>query len=581
MIPCLATFLLSGALAQAPPEAAWLKSVPAETDIVVRMRGIEAVRDDLNDLVRALSPALADQVGPVLNQAVDQFTQQFGRPAAQTPFLALIRAEAPGEPGGSPPFTVMVQSDNYQGVLDSLAGGKAKVKQEPGGLDSFVDQRGETLYAAQGDGWVAFGPDSKLVTAVAKPPGKTLADLPAELRERLLARDLGVYVNVAALQARYAKEIEDARAQLMAIFDQVGQQSGNAGMMDAAKELYGSLFDAIKVADGLALSLDFAKQGLDLGGELTLKPDSKAAQGLNPALNGDPAGLGKLPAQGTYFVYLNINPEVFSQFQNMGLSMIGAGGKPSPELEKALQLHREAGRIETVGMTRMDNGMRSLNIMTAQNPEKLQEAQLTSLRAMKSAKGTPAAELIKDVSVQEASQKYQNISFDQIKVQFDLDAFAKLQPAPGGGDMLKSMFGGDTMTTWIGRDGPRVVSVSAPDWNAAKALLDAYYEGQETLRDTAAYQVIQQKLPAKATALALVSAQGIVRQLAEQFAAMLQNPELKPPADMPKETALMGGALGISSKGYQFQVVVPSDVGPVFEKGLVPIFRSLQGQVNQ
>ena len=44
MIPNLATFLLTAALAQAaPPEAAWLKSVPAETDIVVRVRGIEAV----------------------------------------------------------------------------------------------------------------------------------------------------------------------------------------------------------------------------------------------------------------------------------------------------------------------------------------------------------------------------------------------------------------------------------------------------------------------------------------------------------------------------------------------------------
>jgi hypothetical protein len=580
MFASLATFLLTAALGQAPPEAAWLKSVPAEADVVVHVRGIEAVRDDLSAMIRAMSPALGDQVGPALDQAVDQFTQQMGKPAAQTPFLALVRVQAPEQ--GGPPFAVIVKSDNYQGVLDSLAGGKAKTKQEPGGLDSLTDQRGQTLYATKGDGWVAFGADSKLVAGVAKPAGKTLADtLPDEMRQRLLSGDVGVYVNLAALQSRYAKEIDDARAQLMAIFDQVGQQAGNAGVMDAAKQIYGGMFDALKVADGLALNLDFAKQGLDLSGEVTLKPDTKTA---GPAANGDVSGLAKLPADGSYFVYMNIDPELYARLQSMGMAMMAAGGggaKPGPAMEKALQLQREAGRIETFGVTRMDNGMRSLNIMMAQDAKKLEDATLSMLRAMKAEKGSPAAELVKNVDVTGEAQKYRDISFTQAKVTFDLEAFAKLQPNPGGAEMLKNMLGGDAMTTWTGRDGPRVVSVAGPDWDAAKAMLDAYYEGKENLGGTAAYQAIRREFPDKATALAFISAQGVVRQLAGQFAAMLQNPELKPPADMPKETTLMGVGLVTSEKGYQFKMVVPSDVGPVFEKGLVPIFRSLQGQVNQ
>ena len=52
---------------------------------------------------------------------------------------------------------------------------------------------------------------------------------------------------------------------------------------------------------------------------------------------------------------------------------------------------------------------------------------------------------------------------------------------------------------------------------------------------------------------------------------MSNHPDLKPPADMPRVPALMGWSLIVSPAGYDFRLVVPSDVGPVFEKGLAPL----------
>jgi hypothetical protein len=47
--------------------------------------------------------------------------------------------------------------------------------------------------------------------------------------------------------------------------------------------------------------------------------------------------------------------------------------------------------------------------------------------------------------------------------------------------------------------------------------------------------------------------------------------DLKPPADFPKVPALMGASLIASPAGYDFRMVIPSDVGPVLEKGLAPL----------
>lgn len=53
--------------------------------------------------------------------------------------------------------------------------------------------------------------------------------------------------------------------------------------------------------------------------------------------------------------------------------------------------------------------------------------------------------------------------------------------------------------------------------------------------------------------------------------AMDKNAPPKPAANLPKAVALMGFALVSSPKGYDFRFIVPSDVGPVMEKGLVPL----------
>jgi hypothetical protein len=68
-----------------------------------------------------------------------------------------------------------------------------------------------------------------------------------------------------------------------------------------------------------------------------------------------------------------------------------------------------------------------------------------------------------------------------------------------------------------------------------------------------------------------MNAQETVKMFGKAAEVMEKGAAVKPPAALPKAPALMGFALVSSPKGYDFQLIVPSNVGPVFEKGLAPL----------
>ncbi len=175
---------------------------------------------------------------------------------------------------------------------------------------------------------------------------------------------------------------------------------------------------------------------------------------------------------------------------------------------------------------------------------------------------------------------YQGFAFDRTTVVIDLDKLAKLQANPAAAASLKSMFRDGKMTYWLGTDGKRVIQVIANTWDEAKAQLDVFMKGEGGIGTNASFKAVRGKLPEKANLMVLVSMQGLVKMFANQFAAVLNKPDLKPPGDMPKEAALFGLSLSPAApNGYEFHLVVPSCVGPVIEKGMIPVFQSLQGQV--
>ncbi|MEO6809470.1 MAG: hypothetical protein ABI353_10215 [Isosphaeraceae bacterium] len=585
MVSCALTLWMAAVLAQAgalaPAEAAWLKAVPAEAEVVVRGRTLKSIHGDLDQMLKAMSPNLSEMAKPVVDAGVDQLANQFGQDALKTPFLFMMRlpkvedAQA-AAPGTWPAFAGLVRSADLAGVQKALAGGDPKAKPQPGGYDQFTNADGQTLYSAKlSSGFVVFGSDKDLVAATVKPTAALDARLNDDLRNALLGGDLGVYVNLKAVQARYGDQLNQAREQALGGIDRGAAAQGNAGSTESAKAAVSRLFETLKKGEALAFHLDFAAEGLTVAGQ-TL---GSAAKEQPPAPAGTAALMTRLPANAAIFSYMKLSPEAMQRFQRLGMSMLGGqAGKTSPALEKALALQRQTGPQEIASSVEMSQGIQSFSLVVPQDPKAYVDSMAATLTALKSADN--AKNIIKDVKVQNVVEPYKGFQFHKATMTFDMDAIAKQQPNnPGGADAVKQVLGGTDLTTWYGTDGKQVLSVSAKDWNTAKTQIDAALSGTGTLGAMPGYKVIRAKLPEQVNALILVSMQGVVRQLAAQVSARTPGSTVRVPADMPKDPALLGGAITRTQTGSQFQFIVPSAVGSVVERGLMPVISSMAAQV--
>ena len=470
-------------------------------------------------------------------------------------------------------------------MLKAVSGGKEvpPLKPQDGGYDAFDSPQGDgTWYAAKGPGFVAFGPDETLVAAVARPGEESLEKaLTPALARPFLAGDVGLYVNAAALSTRFADQIDKARQGLMAALDQAGQQMGNAASMDAAKMIYGGLFDRLKEADALTLDVDFAAEGLHLAGALAVKADSDAAKAISASRTGTAADLGKFPADSAFYIYMNMDARSFDRLQGMGMRMLNPGGKATPAIDRAMARFREVGQVESIGASTIAKGMRAVNVMNVADPKEFISAVQDMLLAMKGDEGSPG--IYKDVKIDADVETHRGFTFNHAVARVDLDKMAKLGGnTPAGAMTMKSMLDGDSLSYWLGTDGKRVIQVMTPTWEDAEARIDAFLDGDAGIGTTPGYQAVRSLLPEQASLLMLVNAQGMVRMLASQFAAALNKPDLKPPGDLPEEPALLGFSLTPRRPtGYEFHFVLPSRVGPVFETGLVPLFEGMRGQAGK
>jgi hypothetical protein len=577
MIASVSAWVLTAVLAQtAPqaPEAAWLKLVPSDAGAVARARSLSAAREDFFAMLKAMSPESAARIGADADSVVSDLTQRFGKEAAEGPVLVVVRLPEPNAAaGGPPPIAAFVKGGDYAAIQKGAVGpkGDAAAKPQPGGYDKLKGEDGQPVYTFKGQGFVVMSNDEGLIKAVVKPQATLDKSLPADQQARLFAGDVGIYVNLAAIQKNYGAQIDQFRQMLP---DLVGQAAGpgDAQASGTINAVSGKLADAFKNAQGLVFNLDFAGEGLNLAGALTVKPDSPAARKL--AATKPQAGelLARLPADAATFLDVSVDPEAFEGLQMLGLSMLGATpGAPSPALKEAMNQQKAAGpREAAVANLAGAKGLRTTKVMTFADPRKAAGA----IAAMIQALGSNKSGFVKDVKIEKV-QPYKGFDLAQAKVTIDKAKLEKSRPGGAGESPLGAMIP-DSTTTWFGTDGKLVVSITAPSWDEAKAQIDVVSSGQGGLGQSAGYKALRGQFPDKAGALFLMNSQGLVSQVSSRLSASAAGGPK--PAANGKAPAFLGGAVTPSAAGYQFKLAVPSAVGPVLQEGLGPALQGAQGR---
>ena len=143
---------------------------------------------------------------------------------------------------------------------------------------------------------------------------------------------MGVYVKPRHWWHAIGDQIDQARQALMGAWTRPAKRREMPRTMNAAKEIYGALFDSLKAADGVDHQARRRGEGLSLAGILTVKPDTALAKAGTPVhIPAQPPSSLAIPPDSSFYVYMNMDASTVDRLQGMSMRMMNPGGKPTPE----------------------------------------------------------------------------------------------------------------------------------------------------------------------------------------------------------------------------------------------------------
>ena len=501
--------------------------VPADALAVVQVRGLGHVRTQLAGLVAA-----------VTNQKADEFAFQFD---------ALLMADA---------WAVDPTRRGWLAVLP-INGGVTWAAwlptRRPDRFRSALQATGSRLHLLDRPGYSVITPSEPAAKRLAADPKPFTLDGMGDAAELFLGSDLGLFVNLPEVQARYGGLLMGTRFALPGLL-----RSGAFGLpkLDARQSaqvaaVADGVIQAVVDGRGFAVGVNLGPSGVTVEAALGVRPDTVAAKVL----------AGERPST---LPLLNAMPGGQSAY---------AAGRFGVELARRLRTTFPEAMPADPLATWASHGWASAGLAPAPvlevcQPE-LPEHWLGLVRA-----GYERAEFAQNLPLKEKSTwlrqavACQGRVFDRLRLTFDLPAATAAIADEGirqAAHVTMKGLVGERSDQWLALDGNHGLRVSAADWPAARTLVDAFLADGGKAGDDPLVKAIRDRLPAEASAVVLLDAArftcllgGLARGAVDELPAFpgLDLPEFVPPAG---RSPFLGLALVTRPLGGRATLVLPAD----------------------
>ena len=534
--------------APTPDDKSPLAQVPATAAVVIHLNGLESVRDHV---VAFLKNAAPDQAALVEKHSEDFLTNGFqgrklkGLTKDGPIFVVLTELPKPGAADNQPYVAILAAVTDYAEFRDNILSDDEKKGLKKGdGFESTASDMGGDIFFVDRKDYVVVTPRKDVAEALAKAPTAGLDGKMSKAQAaKFLSSDMGVYVNMEDVNKEYGDQIKAARdgaEEALKKAEKLDDKSMKMAL-SMAKQLVGPLFQAVEDGQTALVTTEVRPGGVALHYEVGFRADSKTAGLFKDSKLGAFKGLEKLPAGQFAYVGLSISPALTKL---IGPLMHGLAADPDSkggkDLTEAFEEWVKAGPTEQVVSAAMPPA--GVSILKCADPKKAVKAAVQMMEAQGEEGGLQSAFLKGKPEVKPDAEKYKNIEFTYIHMEFD---FEKLLPEKAGGkelpeamrktqlEMMHKMMG-EGMTAWLGADGKQVVQVTAKDWDAAEKLLDQYYKGQNTAGDDKAFVTARKELPAEATVVELVDAMQYAGLILGILKPALESAGTKAPFNVPE-----------------------------------------------
>ncbi|MBX7103209.1 MAG: hypothetical protein K1X57_03965 [Gemmataceae bacterium] len=498
-----------------------LAAVPAQAPIVVHIRGVDRVKGR----VKATMTAAAPDFGALAAGQVDaMFGQLFeGRktdaiPANGSAFLAFL--EVPG-PGGDVPMAVILRVNSYAAFKTSflLPDEARELKSVADGIDRAEIKGTETFLVDKKD-YVILTQKKEYAETLAKQYTGLDGKIAKPLAVRYLEQDLGIYVNLASVNKTYGDQIRQGREFVMTMMDQAGGQL-EKGQLEAAKKMYGALFQLVLDGEGMVFGLDFRPEGIALHMQAQVGAETESGQVLKSQKPSGLEQIGKLPGGQLMYTGVDVSPESMRALTS-GLQGLQAGEGDAKKLVDAAltQLADAKGKAMYSSMNYPPSGV---TFQEYADPGKAVAASIALYKGFGDGAGYMGGVFKSKPEIKTDAEEFRGVKFNHVKLQFDLDKMAEL--VPGAGDGMKAAYKkvlGDNMNVWFGTDGNRMLTITAKDWAEARGKMEKFLDGKGLIADSQAFQATRKQLPAQASMLYMIDAGPFANWMADYMVTMFK-----------------------------------------------------------
>jgi hypothetical protein len=481
-----------------------LAVVPADSPIVLQVRGLDRT---LHRFETMLTNALPEQGPKVKEQIEDQIKKGLqGRqikglvPDAPV-FFVFTALPDPGEK--EPPFAIIAHAADYKTFRDNLLKEDERKGLKTEGGHETTTMNGDQVYLVHSRDVIVLTP-RKAVAEQFTRSGAGLK-LDKELADRLLGADVGLYVDMAAVNKKFGDKIKSARDQLTGMFDRGKEDTAKSPLRDFLKRTIDAEFQVVFDTRALVSSFDFRPDGVAMEAWADFASDSRTSKFLKDCTRSSLEDLGKLPSGYLRYGAAPMTPEVLKRLRPWLDTLMGTSSSEKA-YEHALNQLADAGpRWWTCAF---DTPRRGLQVWHADRPKKLSKAQWEMFQAPPFLiKGKP--------ELRRNAESYRGFNLNYAHIQWDFDRMQSAFTPPDASltdtdrqqirEQMKRLMG-EGLRVWFGTDGKVCISVLAEDWNQARQQIDRYLDGKDTVDQQAAFRDARSHLPPTAGGIYLVDA---------------------------------------------------------------------------
>lgn len=577
-VACLMVLMAARVARPAPaPARSGLDQLPASASIVFHFRGVQGVRDRLVTMMQNALPDVLKEIQPRIDAFIkDGIEGRKLRGLAKAGPIFIVFTEPPNPAVDPPKMAIVLAVTDYKEFRDNLLKDNEHdaIKVNGNGVEAVVLKNvgppNAPVYFVNRKGYAVVTPNQEVANSFTKKQPSLDGRMSKEQAATFLAYDMGMFLAMDVLNKEYAQQIKSAREGLAMFLDIAAAQASKAekGLIDRVKEQIGPLFQAVEDSQGILFTMDFRPGGLALHVESEIRPSSPTAKGLRNARQMAFKELANLPEGKTYYSGMRTSGDLYNSIGSAIVQLLeDKDGKGAEEIKTALTALVAAGPRSRLDAT--SKPLSGLSVYHYEHPAKAVDAEVKLFQAKR------LSEFLKQKPVLKIkAEKHGDLDLNFVELVWDLDKMAEaLASGKGGEDRKKAVEGlksvlGEKLRLWFGSDGKVVVHARAEDWEAARVLLDAYFQGTKTVGAVEAFREVRKEMPLGTSYLGLIDVAQSLDGGAEVLKFLFGN-VVPPVAPAEEKPAFVGVSVTLTPQRGSFDLFLSGAAARVIRRAIV------------